>query len=476
MWRRLKRLWGSSRKEAGLSDDFEPALSRAEAGFHASSALAGAASIGSFGGDPFIERLQDLDVDLAAGQADERVVSKMRELLVAAPTDPRVLRRAAALLRGLEDEALAEAFEAGATSAHGAPLVVLARAFLDMDDAPLALALADGALGRDALAREGRAAAAHARSTVEALHVGACALAAMGEHERVLERLDGAMGPGTPDLALRYAQSALATDAPERAARARAYLGSVAQSLPIDASIARCEAFPPDLDGAEDAQQRLLFVLYGAVLLDDAAEGERLDPTRIGNWMRALGALLRDLGGDVRPAWISPRGEVLARWLAAQLPATCSAIPLSARLPKQPVLAVVVDDFELAQLWETRAFFDAPAGSCGAGGAGAGGAAKGSPIFQAIKDPSERGSPVADVIGVFRAGVQLPFEALDAERAADRTPPRMLAQSFMDAEARPDPDELEPFLAWARAREAMLSLAAPPEPGERLALDVDAAG
>jgi hypothetical protein len=158
----------------------------------------------------------------------------------------------------------------------------------------------------------------------------------------------------------------------------------------------------------------------------------------------------------IRPAWVSPRGEVVARWLAALLPDRPNPIPLSSRLPDQPMVVVIIDDEELAQLWEQRAFTDHP-----------------TVIFQLVKDPTEVGSPMADIIGVLRSGIVLPFESLEAERVADRVSPKQLAQTLRESCGLPDRGHLEAFLTWVSARRGDLLLDYAPPPFARPPLDAD---
>jgi len=364
----------------------------------------------------------------------------MRELLLRAPTDVRVLRRAAAILRSLGDETLANGFDQAAAQSHGQGLTELARQFIDMDDARLALVLADGALARD-------------RGLLAAVLIGAEALAHMGRHRQALERLATVSHSADAALAMRAALSAVHVGDMER-------FGDVVDDLPdgaawLEAAALRAHAFPDSDD--EDTKQRMLFVLYGTLLLDDAAEGEVLDAARIARWLTAVAQLAGEtLDPETRPAWVSPRGEVLARWLGSLMPVN-AALPLSARLPRQPVLVVLADDEDLATLVAMKVWHDAPA-----------------PLFQALKDPCEVGSPMADVVGVFAAGVTLPLGSLEAERAADRVPPKMVASGLEREAGRIDPVDLAGFIGWAQARREHLSWLNPPPAELRIALVGDA--
>jgi len=461
VWKGLSRLW----KKADALDgaDREMRLSRQpiehdEARDGADSGAQRAAPPAE--SDPMLLALERFDQELRECGA-ESVVTRVRELVHAAPTDARVLRRAAALSRELGDEALAQGFDQAATSSSGDPLADLGHAFLGMDDAELALALGNGAIARAReRSRRGRARRPDPGDEIgdaglaAGRLVGALALSRLGEHAQVLERLEGALEDGIATR-VRWALAALALGDIGSWSLVAGQLGSA--EAWIDEVRARVEAFPSAGEGYSSDPQRLLFALYGAILLDDATDGERLEPKRLVRWMDALATLVRELlPAGTRPAFVSSRGEVLARWLGSFLPEE-GAIPLSARLPKQPVIVVLADDADLAILVETRAWFDGEL-----------------PTFQAIKDPGEVGSPMVDVIGVFRADVGLPLEGLEAERAVDRLPPRVLLGRLQDEarESRVDASELEGFLAWVRARADMLTLPQPPSADERIPLDV----
>lgn len=462
MWKRLSRLWKKKGDDPG---DATVERQPVEVAFGAlgEAAVDQASAAVSDGERAIVAALERFDEDHEE-IGPEAVIGRMRELVLMSPTDARVLRRAAALLRELGDEDLAAGFELAARSSSGEPLAELGHAFLGMDDAGLALALGDGAVERAReRARPGRRRAADVDEQgdlghAEGLLVGALALSRLGEHRQVLERLEGVLDASLA-ARVRWALGALALGDGEAFARIGGTLEEATEW--VEAVRARVTAFPADPLGPRSDPQRLLFALYGALLLDDTEDGERVEPARLLRWMQALATLAREiLPAGTRPAWVSPRGEVLARWLASLMPDDCAAMPLSARLPKQPVLVMLADDADLALLAETRAWAESEL-----------------PTFQALKDPTEIGSPVADVVGVFRAGVSLPLEALEAERAADRVPPRMLVGRLQDEASRSSsgpvgPAELDGFLAWTRARASHLSLVAPPRAEARIPLDV----
>ncbi len=509
MWKRLKRLWTKGQGQPDYSALDGPMLDGdpADAGVRTADGRPSQQWPVPID-DPLVERLKDYDH--IARTNPEGASQTLRELMLESPTEARVLRRAAALMGVLaqDDEGMAELshlFERAARTSQESPLSELSETFFAMDDFGLALAFADGAASRGL--PEGRDA--------RGLLLGAIALARTGQHHAVLERLAPIIGPSPthrpPDDAyddeafrlgarVRYAISALLVGATSRLVSLR---GQLSDAEPWISEIAsRARAFAPpgpdnmaatDKDGEEpygarldddaeagdpqgdgqalgtggagqggadapnagDARQRLLFLLYGSILLDDA-ENERLGAARLARWMHAVAAIIgQTMPSTTRPAWVSPRGEVLARWLGNLLPER-AAMPFSARLPRQSVVVVLADDRDLATLVESVSSNET------------------FPIFQAVKDPAEVGSPMADLIGVFRGDVELPFEPLDAERAADRVTPRMLAlqlQDESDKAGRVGADELEGFLAWFSLRRAHFELGSPRSLAERIPLD-----
>jgi hypothetical protein len=423
MWNRLKRIWTKASDAPGpesVGPELVPPEPEPEPEPH----------------DPMLERLEAYDAR-AASSPDE-APSQLRALMLDAPTDARVLRRAAALMTHVGDDELAEAFDrASRTSADG-PLTALGEAFLAMEDLPLALAFAEGAASR-----------VRGPARPESLAVSAMALGRMGEHARLLERLDHCLPPGEEGPALtvrlRYALSALLLEDWERYGLVRGMLGEVGGW--VEEVVERVEAFP--WEEGERSTQRLVFALYGALAVDDLRgdHATEVTPFRLGRWMSVLAALAKEtLPPETRPAWVGPRGEVLARWLGTLLPEN-AAIPLSARLPRQPVIVVLADDAELANLVEM----------------GLGDEASTFPMFQAIKDPAEIGSPMADVVGVFRAGVTLPLGLLDAERAAERLTPRMLASRLQEEARVAGPDVEVSEVAQSGQGDLFSALDAPPE-------------
>lgn len=476
MWTRFKRMWSKGQGERA-SDHDGPELDPGRR--HEVEAEEPIPTVI----DPLVADLEEYDAasDEARGRGPTKS-QRLRALMLEHPADPRVLRRAAALTERLaEDDGareLAQTFERAARTNREDALLELAEVFFGMEDFGLALAFADGACQR------GRGGGRDGAG----LLMGALVLARTGMHGDVLRRLAplverGHESPGgrrhngreaAPSsdyddeavrlgARVRFAISALLSG---EAHRVGALLGTLGEAEGwLDEVAARAETFPGkgpsrSEDGLEesaeegadeDPRQRLLFLLYGAVLLDDA-DAERLGASRIARWIHAVAAVVREtMPPQTRPVWVSPRGEVLARWLGGLLPEN-AAMPLSARLPKQPVLVVLADDRDLAVLFEQVP--NEPL-----------------PLFQALKDPAEVGSPMADLIGVFRAGVTLPFEPLEAERTAERVTPRMLAQRLAEEAGRVSDEELAGFLGWFSARRGLSSFDAPHPLTSRVVLD-----
>jgi hypothetical protein len=439
VWNRLKQLWNAKPTEAGsgaagaLGVPVEPPLSEPPPPLVI---------------DPLASSLRDYDV-LLADVGPAASLPALRELLVAAPNDPRLLARSADALGAIGEADLAAAFSEAATTPRLEVFHQLAAAFTELADAELSLAFSNAALAVSP--RDPEAALTQAQS-----------LAALGHHAEVLERAPRHLARMPTDdarfepLARRFAMSALMLGDLERFREVEPVIGASAPWL-ADAA-ARLERHG-DVQEHEDLRQHILFTLYGAVLLDDAEDGERVEADRLGRWVTAVASLVApgDAGpSEIRPAWISPRGEVVARWLSALLPDKPNPIPLSSRLPDQPMVVVIIDDEELAQLWEQRAFMEHP-----------------TVVFQLLKDPTEVGSPMADIIGVLRSGLVLPFEPLEVERVVDRMSPRQLAQQLRESSGLPDRGHLEAFLTWVSARRGDLLLDRAPAPWQRPPLEPD---
>ncbi len=442
MWERLKSFWGSRAPgdldEAGEADE----RSAGEAGGAGEAAVAEAparAPAREAAPSPATSELRAIDEALAAGDLG-LALGRVRDLLVAMPTAPDVMDRAARVLETAGEGELAHQFRVARGGRDGAGYLTLARSFLVMDDAELAAALARAALGRSG------------PDDAAALGVVADALARQGEHDEVLgllERLEGRFS----DAALldRYAVSALLAGDRARYDRVAAAVAADPDAAWVARAAARAGAFGPD----EDRPLRhTLFVQYGAALLDadEIVRGAPLGPARL---MRVLDRarvaceLVPSVGDRI--AYVSPRGEVFARWMAGAVDGT--AVPMSARIPGARVLVVVVDDDDMATLVGHRAFHEGPL-----------------VILQVVKDPRRAELPAPDLIGLLGEDVVLPLEGVEAERAAERVPPSLLAAELARAASGAEYDsgaaEVGP---WLEERLTMLSLVEAIGPDERLA-------
>jgi len=393
--------------------------------------------------DPLTAALARIDRALG-DDAVETALLEMRGLLLEVAYDPRVLDRAARALDAAGEGVLAEAFEDAARTGEAAPLIALGHAFVALDDPEIALALA-------------RVARERAERPAEAYAVEAEALDALGDHHGVLELAAGLAPDGLPPGLLRRVLLTSATSgAWDTWERFEGALTDDPEDERVRALGARCRAFP---ERSSDAPEReRLFLEHGVVLIDPRpapreVQAGDVDAGALAGWIAAAAAILRPrLSEELRVAYVSPRSEVIARWLAQRI--GCGAIPLSARLPNQELVVALADDDDIPALAEVRAFYGAP-----------------SVVFQAAKDPARQGTPMPDIIGGLVSGAALPLASLEGERAADRAPPKLLVAELERAAGRPDEgdagERLRAAVAWAEARSDHLALAAPAEPEAR---------
>jgi len=424
VWRRLKQLWGGA----------TPTLDEAEELVEASPSSPAVAPPP----DPTRDALALVDAALREGDTQGALL-RMRALLLRVPGDRRVLERAVTVLAKVDERPLAEGFKRAAASREAAPLVALAREFLAREDPEIALSMAQAATTRDP------------HGVAPAIAVAA-AREALGDHAAVLADLER-FAPEWPDpeLARIYGAAVIFEGAWERWDGVADTLADDPEGAWIVAAADRARTFPPE-EGGSDLQHRL-FIRYGAVLLDADEGVEGIAPARLASWIAKCAALLLDrVDHDSRIAYVGPRSEVLARWLAESLGIT--AIPLSARLPNQELVIAVADDDDLEPLYQTRAFFGAP-----------------SVVFQAVKDPQRAGVPLADLIGILAEEPTLPFDGLEVERAADRVPPKLLVRQLKAAAGAADEAPVAQLLGWAEQRRGHLSLDTPAEPAERAAFN-----
>lgn len=349
-----------------------------------------------------------------------------------------LLKRAARVMRLLNEDGFAMLFDAAAASPATGPAIDLASSFLAVDDAPMALAMAQMALQRggdddpmvQALVAEG--------------------YARLGEHQSVLETLERFAGNWPePTLLRRYALSALLVGDDSR-------WGGVEDELAGDRhagwirSAARRYARYSEEATLEGWFRDLVFMQYGSVLLyEQPVLGQAIPAHVLSEVMTAASASLRQLGAiPDRIAYVGKSGEVFAHWMGQAL--DVMVMPLSARIIDQSVLVVVADDAEMERAMDEPRYAEGPLH-----------------VFQVVKAPSYSGVAAPDMIGFLAADAELPIEPVNAARAADRLPPRLMVAelerraSAMLAIAEPSEDELT---AWLDARSEDLALCMPVEP------------
>ncbi len=433
MWQRLKSLWGGRTVDEPAADGEDLPVTEPEPTPPVDPATR----------SPFARALAELDRALEAGDVGG-ALSQARALLDEAPGDRTVLGRVARALELGGEEELARAFARAADTDDAGPLVDLAAELLEVGDASAAVAVARGAR------RRGGA------GDPDGAIVLSEALARVGDHAAVVEALavwEGRwVGPG---MLQRYALSCVLAGEVARWERVAPALREVDGAAWIDAAAGRAATYGRAARAEAGGLRDCLFVEYGAVLLEGSERdaGERLRAQDLGRLVERAAEVFAAVGvGSVRVGYASPRGEVVARWLAATLGGVAS--PLSARVPGQPWAVIAVDDEEALRVVDTPEFDHAP-----------------TLLVQVTKDPDAAGTPMADVVGVMGHDLSLPMEGLLDARAADRVPPSLLVARLRE-EARQGGAEdagMEALVLWARERAADLSAAAPAMLAERLA-------
>lgn len=436
MWERIKSLWSGRVPEIDDADEDESQGGSAPADESSvqvevpESGKASSAPVQAVAPTPARD-LRPVEAAVAEGELAQ-ALALVRQHLLEAPTSRAVLICAAKVLEAAGEAELAGLFGRAAEGREQLPaFMALAEGFLHMDDPAMAAAMAEASL--------------RGVQNPRATALWAQAVARLGDHDRVLEILGRFEGrwpdPGT---LCRYALSAVLAGDRARYARV-AGLVEEAGAEWITRAAARSEAV--DADSDPQPLRHVHFVEYGATLLD--AE-ERLFSTVVGpaRIARILGraAAVVDTA-DQRICYTSQRGEVFARWLAALVDGT--AIPASARIPKQRALLVLADD----DCWDARADQALDAGP--------------TTVLQVVKDPNCAGVPTADLIGVLASGAPLPLEGIGAERASERVPPRLLAEQLKKAAEGTKDEGRGEVERWVEARKAWLSVNDPPGPSGR---------
>jgi hypothetical protein len=416
MWNRLKSLWSGTVPE--MDDEGEVAVPQGRAAVPKSNARALA--------------LDAVDEALAQGNAGV-ALSRLRQVLVDGTPDREELKRGGAVMRAVGEMELATLFEAAAERSSAEPAARLAAAFLEMDDPPVARALAAVANQRS----QG------ADPIVARLF--ADATARQGDHGAVVDQLARWEGKW-PDPALlgRYAMSAVLAGRTEAWQRLQPQVSANPKLVWMTSAGARM-----GLGEGDAPLRRAVFLEYGAVLLDASAIQGRgnLGPGRLARVMQRTRDVLK--GAEVsieRVCYVSRRGEVFAQWMARLLDST--AIPLTSRIQDQRVLVVAADGADLDLVLVHPGLAHGPTS-----------------ILQVLKSPSRTGAVVPELIGLLSDGATLPLGALEAPAAADRVPPRLQFAELLrvadSAPAGPDAGDVwEKPAAWAQKLRPHLLLTA----------------
>lgn len=441
MWDTLKSLWMGRAPRLPTEDVLPPEAAAGAASpegataeqANPTAATPGKAQAARPSAPSIGDELVAIDGAVQRGDLGAALVA-VRELLVRFPARSDVLHRAAAVLSVAGEAELAQLFNEAKGSPDGHALLTLAYRFLQMRDPTTALAMARGARQRSG-------------DVPEIVALTAEALARSGEHEAVVERLERFEGSWpTQDLLARYARSAILAGDRGRFERVAIAAESLSEYGPELAAAGR-RAAANDVDADGSPLRWCLHILHGAALLDhdEMLDNEVVGPARIARIAgRAAAFVAATPVVPDRIVYATRRGEVLARWLAQALDAT--AMPLSARIPNQPVVAVAVDDEDLFALLAEPAI-------------DGGGEVR---LFQLVKDPSLGGLPVADMYGVLGVDLTLPLDELEGDRAAERVPPSVLAAELRKAAGEPVDAELDSWAAWVLERQGDLTFVTPP--------------
>ncbi|MEZ4269534.1 MAG: hypothetical protein R3F39_24505 [Myxococcota bacterium] len=406
MWNRLKSLWSGTFPEIEEEGETPAPQGRVPTAKANARALA----------------LEAVDEALAQGNS-AIALNRLRQLLVEGAPDREELKRGGSVMRAVGELELATLFEAAAERSSSEPAARLAAAFLEMDDAPVARALA---------------AVAHQRSQGTepvVARIYADATARQGDHAAVVELLARWEGKWpSPALLGRYALSAVLSGRGEVWERVRPQVIANPNLVWMAGAAGRM-----GLADGDAPLRRAVFLEYGSVLLDASAVQGRgnLGPGRLARAMQRARDVLK--GADIavdRVCYVSRRGEVFAQWMARLLDAT--AIPLTSRIQDQRVLAVAADGDDLDLVMAHPALDHGPTS-----------------LFQVLKSPTRTGSVVPELIGLLSDGATLPLGALEAPAAADRVPPRLhFAELLRVSETTPAGPEAgdiwEKPAAWAQ--------------------------
>jgi hypothetical protein len=382
-------------------------------------------------------RLESVD-DAIQRQDAAGAMQVLQPMMLEERVGAELLKRAARVMRLLNEDGFAMLFDAAVASPATGPAIDLASSFLAVDDARMALAMA-----RMALRRGG-----DDDPMVQALL--AEGYARIGEHQSVLETLERFVGDWPePTLLRRYALSALLVGDDARWAAVEGDLAKDRHAGWIFCAATRYRRYSESMT-PQTWFRDVFFAQYGSLLLhEEPVAGQTISAHALSQVMTTASAALTHLDAvPDRIAHIGKSGEVFAHWLGQAL--EVMVMPLSARITGQSVLVVVADDAEMERVMDEPRYAEGAL-----------------TVFQVVKAPSYSGVGAPDMIGFLAPEAQLPIEPVIAARAADRLPPRLMVAelerraSAMLAIAEPLDDALD---AWLDLRRDDLALCTPASP------------
>jgi hypothetical protein len=363
----------------------------------------------------------------------------LRGLLSEYPARTDVLQRAVVVLDRVGEARLAGLFEETLVQVDAEAMSQLSETFCDLNDTGIAMAFA-GAARR--LGGSDDALAARALGRV---------LAREGHHQDVVEVLERFEGRWASEEMLQcYAAASILTGDSSRWNRIAGAVSQTQEGRGLIRAAARVGAFGHD--ATVDALRHVHFIQYGSTLIHGRAvlEDLSLKAAHVGQLLSQVGTALKAAGMSLdRVSSVTPKGEVLARWLGTII--DVPSIPLSSRLPEQRVALLVADDDDLLEAIRRNTSIESPV-----------------VLIQLIRDPGCQVTPVADIVGAFGVGVQLPLDTV-LGTASERIPPSILVKQLIEesektGSATPSSD----FHDWVKKHARWLSLTDPPALSARL--------
>jgi hypothetical protein len=383
-------------------------------------------------------KLRQIDDAVEEGDPVD-ALALLRGLLSEYPSRTDVLQRAVVVLDRVGEARLAGLFEETLAQVDSEAMSQLSETFCDLNDTGIAMAFA-GAARR--LGGPDDALAARALGRV---------LSREGHHHDVVEVLERFEGRWASEEMLQcYAAASILTGDSSRWNRIAGAVSQTQEGQGLVRAAARVGAFGHD--ASEDALRHVLFIQYGVTLVHGHAvlESISLKAAHVGQLLSQVGTALHAAGLSLdRVSSVTPKGEVLARWLGSII--DVPAMPLSSRLPDQRVALVVADDDDLLEAIRRNASMEAPV-----------------VLVQLIRDPGCQVTPVADIVGALGVAVQLPLDTV-LGAAAERTPPSILVKQLMEeAEKAGATSPSSEFHDWVKRHTRWLSLTSPPSLSARL--------